>query len=149
MEYVHTHERDSFYELPSDKYNTLPTAIRNTLIPRNKPRVRVTTDIKNGRVLKTIFKSRIADLNVYCPGSPFDWRISVNMEMPFECDVEKMYPLGTGGSPGEGDRNKDRMSYRHLAYQIDLTQVQTEGVSFLWRSQRYQQSKVLNKSNRR
>lgn len=37
--------------------------------------------------------------------------------------------VGAGaGAPRGGARNKDRMSYRHLAYQIDLTQVATTEV---------------------
>jgi hypothetical protein len=45
------------------------------------------------------------------------------MEMPYTGDHEKLYPLGGGTGPGDGDRNKDRLSYRHLIYQVDLTQV--------------------------
>jgi hypothetical protein len=83
----------------------------------------VTTDQKSGKVLKKIVKARIADLNIYSPRTAFDWRISVNMEMPYEHDTEGLYPLGGGTGGSDGDRNKDRMSYRHLIYQVDLTQV--------------------------
>ncbi|KAF8253817.1 mRNA triphosphatase CET1 [Wilcoxina mikolae CBS 423.85] len=123
LDYVHTREQDSFYELPSDKYHILPPTIRETLNPRHQTRVRVTTDQKTGKVLKKIIKARIADMNVYSPLTAFDWRVSVNMEMPYTGDHEKLYPLGGGTGPGDGDRNKDRLSYRHLIYQVDLTQV--------------------------
>lgn len=123
LDYVHTHERDSFYELPADKYHILPSSIRDTLNSRHKTRVRVTTDQKTGKVLKKIVKARIADMNVLSPSFAFDWRVSVNMEMPYTGDHEKLYPLGGGTTPADGDRNKDRLSYRHLIYQIDLTQV--------------------------
>jgi hypothetical protein len=123
LDCVHTRERDSFYELPSDKYHILPPTIRETLNPRHQTRVRVTTDQKTGKVLKKIIKARIADMNVYSPFTAFDWRVSVNMEMPYTGDHEKLYPLGGGTGPGDGDRNKDRLSYRHLIYQVDLTQV--------------------------
>jgi hypothetical protein len=39
-------------------------------------------------------------------------------------------PMVDASKGGRGERNKDRMSYRHLAYQIDLTQVATVEVSF-------------------
>lgn len=127
MHYVHTRERDTFYELPPEKYDILPPSIRATLNPRNKLRVRVTTDQKTGKVLKKIIKTRIADLNIYSPRTPFDWRISVNMEMPYNYDHEGLAPLGGDGN--DGDRNKDRLSYKHLCYQIDLTQVTDVGFS--------------------
>jgi hypothetical protein len=123
MDYVHTRERDSFYELPSDKYHILPPSIRDTLNSRHKTRVRVTTDQKTGKILKKIVKARIADMNVYSPRTAFDWRVSVNMEMPYADDHEMLYPLGGGTGGSDGDRNKDRLSYRHLVYQVDLTQV--------------------------
>lgn len=100
---------------------------------RFKPKVRVTTDQKTGRVMNKIVKARIADCNVYSPMTCFDWRISVNMEMPWAGDIDGLVAMpgadvggggmngGAGG--GEGVRMKDRMSYKHLAYQIDLTQV--------------------------
>lgn len=129
MEYVHTHERDSFYELPPSQLHTLPEVLREHLAnQRFKTKVRVTTDQKTGRVLNKIVKARIADCNVYSPMTRFDWRVSVNMEMPWTGDIEGLVAMagadvsgGVGG--GEGVRMKDRMSYRHLAYQIDLTQV--------------------------
>ena len=130
LDYVHTRERDSFYELPADKYHILPSSIRDTLNSRHKTRVRVTTDQKTGKVLKKIVKARIADMNVLSPSTAFDWRVSVNMEMPYTGDHEKLYPLGGGTTPADGDRNKDRLSYRHLIYQIDLTQVTDVRPSF-------------------
>jgi hypothetical protein len=41
--------------------------------------------------------------------------------MNYDGDISHLSPADTGR--GASDRNKDRMSYRHLAYQIDLTQV--------------------------
>jgi hypothetical protein len=120
MGYVHLRERDSFYELPHDKHHLLPATMRATLNPRHKARVRVTTDQRTGKVLNKIVKTRIADMNVYSPKTPFDWRVSVNMEMPFAGKIEGLQSVGGGG---EGYRSKDRLSYQHLAYQIDLTQV--------------------------
>ncbi|PWW78547.1 mRNA triphosphatase CET1 [Tuber magnatum] len=118
MEYVHTHERDTFFELPPDKLQALPDILRTYM--RHKPKVRVTFDQKTGKVINKIIKTRIADLNVYSPKTAFDWRVSANIEMPYLGDIDGLQPSSDRGG---GDRNKDRVSYRHLAYQIDLTQV--------------------------
>ncbi|OJD11974.1 hypothetical protein AJ78_07357 [Emergomyces pasteurianus Ep9510] len=130
LTYAHKKERDTFYEISS---SSLPPIIQHHLNPRHKPKVRVTTDQRTGAVLARIIKCRIADLDVYSPRTCLDWRISVNLEMNYEGDIgELSLPadptslVGTGaGAPRGGARSKDRMSYRHLAYQIDLTQVAT------------------------
>ncbi|KAL2814311.1 CYTH-like domain-containing protein [Aspergillus granulosus] len=117
LSYAHKKERDTFYEIsPSD----LPPIIRQNLNPRHKPRVRVTVDQRTGEVLAKIVKCRVADLDVHSPRTCVDWRISVNLEMNYDGDISHLQPADTGRG---SDRNKDRMSYRHLAYQIDLTQV--------------------------
>jgi hypothetical protein len=118
MDYVHTRERDTFFELPPDKFQALPNILRSYM--RHKPKVRVTIDQKTGKVINKIIKTRIADLNVYSPKTAFDWRVSANIEMPYPGDIDGLQPSSDRGG---GDRNKDRLSYRHLAYQIDLTQV--------------------------
>ncbi|KAL1961086.1 hypothetical protein VTO42DRAFT_4974 [Malbranchea cinnamomea] len=124
--YAHKKERDTFYEIET---SLLPPVVRSHLNRRHKPKVRVTTDQRTGAVLARIVKCRIADLDVYSPRTCLDWRISVNLEMQYDGDVSSLTPVSEMGPHGRrGDRNKDRMSYRHLAYQIDLTQVaSTEG----------------------
>jgi hypothetical protein len=118
LSYAHKKERDTFYEVsPSD----LPPIIRQNLNPRHKPRVRVTVDQRTGEVLAKIVKCRVADLDIHSPRTCVDWRVSVNLEMNYDGDISHLSPADTGR--GASDRNKDRMSYRHLAYQIDLTQV--------------------------
>ncbi|KAF7122453.1 hypothetical protein CNMCM5793_000478 [Aspergillus hiratsukae] len=119
LSYAHKKERDSFYEIsPSE----LPPVIRQNLNPRHKPKVRVTVDQRTGEVLAKIVKCRIADMDVHSPRTNVDWRISVNLEMSYDGDVSHLPMVDSRGGRG-GDRSKDRMSYRHLAYQIDLTQV--------------------------
>lgn len=121
LSYAHKKERDTFYEVPPSE---LPPLIRQNLNPRHKPRVRVTTDQKTGEILAKIVKTRIADLNVLSPRTCVDYRISVNLEMNYGGDVSHLPVVDTYSDGGKArDRNKDRMSYRHLAYQIDLTQV--------------------------
>ncbi|KAJ5175166.1 uncharacterized protein N7482_001043 [Penicillium canariense] len=56
------------------------------------------------------------------PRTNVDWRVSVNLEMEYDGDVSTL-PMVDVAKGGRGERIKDRMSYRHLAYQIDLTQV--------------------------
>jgi hypothetical protein len=122
LSYAHKKERDTFYEVSA---NDLPPVIQHHLHPRHKPRVRVTTDQVTGEMTAKIVKCRIADLDIYSPRTNVDWRVSVNLEMNYDGDVRSL-PISEGGGGrgrGGGERNKDRMSYRHLAYQVDLTQV--------------------------
>ncbi|KAJ5090613.1 hypothetical protein N7532_009297 [Penicillium argentinense] len=125
LSYAHKKERDTFYEVSPDE---LPPVIRSNLNPRHKPKVRVTTDQRTGEVLAKIVKCRIADMDVYSPRTPFDWRVSVNLEMEYPGDISSLSPVDMRQG-GRGERNKDRMSYRHLAYQVDLTQVARAEVS--------------------
>lgn len=136
ISYAHKKERDSFYEISP---KALPHVVQNYLNPRHKPKVRVTTDQQTGAVLARIIKCRIADMDVYSPRTCLDWRISVNLEMHYDGDLGELISTERDdiGGPGQkrgggarGDRNKDRMSYRHLAYQVDLTQVASSDVSF-------------------
>lgn len=125
LSYAHKKERDTFYEIsPSE----LPPVIRQNLNPRHKPKVRVTVDQRTGEVLAKIVKCRIADMDVHSPRTSVDWRVSVNLEMSYDGDVSHLPMVDSRGGRG-GDRSKDRMSYRHLAYQIDLTQVAKSEVS--------------------
>lgn len=143
MDYVHTHECDSFYELPAAQLHTLPKVLKEHVQhQRFKTKVRVTTDQRSGRVLNKIIKARIADCNIYSPLTRFDWRVSVNVEMPWAGDIEGLVPIpgaevnGAGAGGGNGVRLKDRMSYRHLAYQIDLTQVTDVSFSLFFERER-------------
>jgi len=79
-------------------------------------------------VLAKIVKARIADLNLHFPEFPFDCRISINLEMDWDgevADLERMQANKSQAShrPAPPNRNKDRLSYSHGQYQIDLTQV--------------------------
>ncbi|KIW94527.1 uncharacterized protein Z519_04503 [Cladophialophora bantiana CBS 173.52] len=119
VDYKHPHEYDEFYELTEEGRRNLPPSIMTWLNPRHTPRVRRTIDEKTNTVKAQIIKSRIADLEVYNPRADFDYRISISIESPWEGDPHWLTEMTEGGR----DRKKDRMSYRHLAYQIDLTQV--------------------------
>ncbi|KAJ5788483.1 hypothetical protein N7457_003473 [Penicillium paradoxum] len=121
LAYVHKKERDTFYEIQASE---LPPVIRQNLNPRHKPKVRVTTDERTGEILAKIVKCRVADLDVCSPRTTVDWRVSINLEMEYTGDVSTLPMIDTSvAKGGRGDRIKDRMSYSHLAYQVDLTQV--------------------------
>ncbi|KAK2761354.1 mRNA-capping enzyme subunit beta [Arachnomyces sp. PD_36] len=128
LTYAHKKERDTFYEISAA---ALPPVVQHNLHARHKPKVRVTSDQRTGEVLAKIVKCRLADLDVYSPRTCLDWRVSVNLEMNYEGDVSELTVasdnINNAGMMGRKtiERNKDRMSYRHLAYQVDLTQVAT------------------------
>ncbi|KAJ7043993.1 CYTH-like domain-containing protein [Mycena alexandri] len=94
--YVHLKLVDSFY--PSDN---------------SHEKIRVTRDDKTGKVLECMRKIRLGDLNIFSPKRAADWRVSVNLEVPVS------HPIG---SPTH-TRKKDRLSYSHEEFSIDLTQV--------------------------
>ncbi|KAF9013203.1 mRNA triphosphatase CET1 [Cyathus striatus] len=69
----------------------------------DKEKIRVTRDEKTHTVVETVKKVRLGDLNIYSPKRIADWRISVNLEIPVP------HP------------RKDRLSYTHEEFVIDLT----------------------------
>lgn len=112
LEYAHQYLIDSFY--PSD----------------TRDRIRLTRDERTGEVVECVRKIRLNDLNVYSPKRAADWRVSVNLEVPGEqfilfrssiCDdqIAAPQPMGTPTHT----RRKDRLSYTHEEFSIDLTQV--------------------------
>nr|CAG8450391.1 13652_t:CDS:2 [Entrophospora candida] len=72
----------------------------------NRGKIRVTTN-EHG-------KTTIANLNIYSPRTNCDYRISVNIEKPMEM------PRGQYVF----ERKKNRMSYCHQLFKVDLTQVE-------------------------
>ncbi|PHH61692.1 hypothetical protein CDD81_8037 [Ophiocordyceps australis] len=122
VHYKHRREIDRFFELPPELVNQLPGCMLSRLGSRSRNvRVRVTYDQKTHEVLNKIVKARVADIDLHMPLSPMDCRISINLEMNWDGPVEELEQAApTGRQP---DRNKDRLSYTHGHYQIDLTQV--------------------------
>ncbi|EJU03096.1 mRNA triphosphatase CET1 [Dacryopinax primogenitus] len=100
MKFAHTRGIDSFYKVPDDE---------------GKVRVRVSRDEKTGDITESVKKTRLGDMDVLCPRWAFDYRISVNKELPSDPPAQEVRP--------ERLRRKDRVSYTHQAYRIDLTQV--------------------------
>ncbi|KAI4120569.1 MAG: hypothetical protein LQ338_006920 [Usnochroma carphineum] len=123
LDYVHTYETDTFYDVSQNALSTLPPAVQNYLDRNNKPKVRITTDQKTNQVTAKIIKVRISDVEVYSPLTPFDWRVSVSLEVNYDGDMRDLVETTEGKDRRRTDRNKDRVSYKHSHYQIDLTQV--------------------------
>ena len=126
--YQHRREVDTFYDLPPTELSKIqPEVLRylQTNGTRFKPKVRITRDAQTGETLAKVIKSRVKDLNVFCPASDFDWRVSINVELTWDGPIDVLeehssHDLNARRSP---DRNKDRLSYTHQFCQIDLTQV--------------------------
>ncbi|KAF9483417.1 mRNA capping enzyme [Pholiota conissans] len=102
VDYSHQYLTDTFY----------------TPDGNDRDKVRVTRDDKTNTVLETMRKIRLGDLNVYSPKQSADWRVSVNLEVP-EILPPVPHPIGTASFT----RKKDRLSYSHQEFKIDLTQV--------------------------
>ena len=119
--YKHTREVDTFRGLTEAGIRKLPDFMRDH---RKPPKVRITRQQDKGddKILAMIVKSRVADLDIFCPELPVDCRISINYEMAYDGSMDDL--LTPENDPSErASRQKDRMSYKHQACQIDLTQV--------------------------
>ena len=126
IEYRHRYEIDRFVELPAAvRDRVLPVCVAKPIASRgHSAKVRVTHDKKTDKILGKIVKARVADVSLHFPDLPLDCRISVNLEMDWDGAVEDLDRLGAAtGRPPVPARTKDRLSYRHGCYQIDLTQV--------------------------
>ena len=125
IQYLHRHEKDEFFELPTSYNRNLPPAVQEMLkehgVWNRSQKLRISRDQKTQQIIAMIMKARIADLDILFPESPLDCRISVNFEMRFDGSVEEAMGLVTENR--QPDRQKDRMSYTQSHYQIDLTQV--------------------------
>ncbi|GAA6060867.1 hypothetical protein JCM10212_006247 [Sporobolomyces blumeae] len=125
--YAHTKELDTFHDLPvaingNGNGNGVGAGGGGRY---GRRKVRVTRDEKKkatdapgatGGEWRAVEKIRVADMNVFSPKRLFDWRVSVSLENPV---------LEHPDTPPTHSRRKDRISYSHQLYQIDLTQVMT------------------------
>ncbi|THZ86599.1 mRNA triphosphatase CET1 [Aureobasidium pullulans] len=130
LDYKHRYEVDSFAQLSASGFNALPPAAANYIdhTRQRNTRLRTTIDERapagTNPVIARIVKIRLADLDIYVPASPFDCRISINIEVDMlnRPDFDASWVM-QGGDVDGGERKKDRLSYKHLAYSVDLTQV--------------------------
>lgn len=131
MEYKHRYERDTFASLSQTGVNALPAAARNYMQGRHNPRLRTSFNSRpkagENPLLARIVKIRLADLDILSPFGDFDCRISVNIEVDMlnRPDIDPMLIVEAPEREREpqSERQKDRVSYKHLAYSVDLTQV--------------------------
>jgi hypothetical protein len=124
IKYKHRHEVDKFFELPPHvRDHMLPACVAMPLATRKfGAKVRVTYDEKTNELLAKIVKARVADINIHFPEYALDCRISINLEMDWNGSVAELERMATATRTSP-NRNKDRLSYKHGPYQIDLTQV--------------------------
>ncbi|KAF1350121.1 CYTH-like domain-containing protein [Delphinella strobiligena] len=137
MDYKHRYERDSFASLNRAGYEALPPSAKVHIRPGHSLKLRTSVDTKAPvgspqAILGRIVKVRLDDLDIHCPKMDFDCRISVNVEVDLnnrpDVDPELIIDTPHPGDPdAPGDRMKDRLSYKHLAYSVDLTQVTLPG----------------------
>jgi hypothetical protein len=124
LEYKHRREIDRFIELPLDMHARIPGCMRSRLGSRARSvKVRLTYDQKTKEVLGKIIKARVADIDLHMPSCPMDCRLSINLEMDWDGSVQELEQLAASQTDRQPDRSKDRLSYTHGHYQIDLTQV--------------------------
>lgn len=124
VQYAHRREIDRFIELPPELQARIPGCMRSRLGSRARSvRVRLTYDQKTKEVLGKIIKARVADIDLHLPSCPMDCRLSVNLEMDWDGPAQELEQLAASQTDRQPDRNKDRLSYTHGPYQIDLTQV--------------------------
>jgi hypothetical protein len=129
VKYKHRREIDRFYELPSQLYGRLPYCVSSLLQTKAPLKVRITYEQQTNEVLAKIVKARIADLHVHMPHMPLDCRISINFEWDWDGPVEEILGNQLPNKERPPDRCKDRLSYTHGYYQVDLTQVTQTGAA--------------------
>ncbi|ORY70358.1 CYTH-like domain-containing protein [Pseudomassariella vexata] len=134
IQYKRRRETDRFYELPSLFTGRLPHIMQQLLRTKNHVKARVSYDQKTGDVIAKIVKARVADIHLHLPRMPLDCRISVNLEWDWDGPVEEIEQSQMANRERLPDRNKDRLSYTHGFYQVDLTQV-TQNVAAVIRGQ--------------
>ena len=120
LRHKHLKESDEFYELNFEGRKALPQSLAHWVAnSRHPPKVRKTIDDNTGALSKQIIKLRIGDLEIYNPNCLFDYRVSLSLEVPWKGEAHHLIqPIGENR-----DRKKDRISYRHMSNQVDLTQI--------------------------
>ncbi|KAI1424942.1 CYTH-like domain-containing protein [Xylaria sp. FL1777] len=126
VQYVHRRQTDRFFDLPAHLRQRIPPSIANLLQQNGPLKARITYDQKTGSVLAKIVKARVADLHIHMSHMPLDCRISVNIEWDWDGTAQEIEQNQIPNKDRQPDRNKDRLSYTHGFYQIDLTQVTRE-----------------------
>lgn len=125
IQYQHIKEIDSFRLLNETGISILPPVAQRRRGDRQLS-MRTSTDTNTGEVKAQIVKVKLGeDLHIFGATDPYDIRISMNLEIDlnkpgFDPELMSMDSVGETQKP---NRKKDRLSYKHLAYSIDLTRV--------------------------
>jgi polynucleotide 5'-triphosphatase len=132
IDYKHTKEEDSLYELDRDSFQLLPpnTRILIGMVSKKLQRIRVTRDTKDpSKPPSALIKVRLANMEIASPMTEWDYRIGINLEIKYPGPLDNLKPVVESGRDAEAmKRFKDRVSYSWLdAFQIDLTQVISDG----------------------
>jgi hypothetical protein len=98
LKYTHTRIVDEFIHVPQ------------------LGKCRRSIDQETNQTLYMITKTKVADLNIFVPNSPFDCRITVNLESTVKPGFEEEVSL---------ERKKDRLCYKMFPFEVDLTQVRS------------------------
>lgn len=110
------------------KFSTIESHTKDSIyrvgVATQRPRfLRMSTDVKTGRVGQFIEKRKIAHLLIYSPKDSYDVKISINLEIPVpENEPPEKYKSQTPIS----ERSKERVSYIHndSCTRIDITKVE-------------------------
>lgn len=133
IKYKHSRETDSFYNLSEEGIRALPEAAhRRKGQMRRDMKLRASTDDKTGQVTARIVKVPLGDhLHIFGAGDPYDIRISMNLEINLDrpgLDPNTLIEQPSADKPAAPSRKKDRLSYQHLVYHVDLTRVDVAGL---------------------
>jgi hypothetical protein len=129
MQYKHIYETDSFEPLSALGFQSLPPAFQRRT--GRELRMRTTIDDKTKQIKARIVKIHVANLHIFSPRDPYDCRITINLEANLDkpdLDPQALVEPPKDPSKASVDRQKDRLSYKHLAYSIDLTKVLIKGL---------------------
>jgi polynucleotide 5'-triphosphatase len=127
--YEHLYQTDTFATLSPAGLAALPASVQKRPVGREL-RLRTSRNTKTNEIIAHIVKVPLGDLHIQNPCDPYDCRISMNLEVNFppDVDISELIEPHSHDRPPPPERRKDRLSYKHLAYSIDLTKVESHGV---------------------
>jgi hypothetical protein len=128
--YEHLFQTDTFATLSKAGFDSLQKSVTRRHQGREL-RLRTSRDTRTGQILAHIVKVPLGNLHIQNPQEPYDCRVSMNLEVnfPIDIDVAELIEPPSYDRPAPPERRKDRLSYKHLAYSIDLTKVESAGVA--------------------
>lgn len=132
MDYTHPRENDSFLTLSPAGFSALPRAFQQRTHRHRDLKLRTSTDATSGQVTARIVKIDVAHLHIFNPQGDYDARISLNLEahlLHSPLHLKELTIEPTAEKPAPPERKKDRLSYKHLAYSVDLTRVDVQGLN--------------------